>query len=206
MKNSEYILKVLKDKFPSTRCELNYSNVFELLISVILSAQCTDKRVNSVTIDLFKKYPTANLLKDAKQEDVENIIKTCGMYKQKAKNIISASKTLVEKFNGIVPKTIEELTILDGVGRKTASVVLCEGYSIPAMPVDTHVFRVSRRLGLSSGDNVLKVEEDLKKVYDKSEWINLHFRLVLFGRYYCKAIKPLCNECEFKSFCKSKKE
>lgn len=202
MKNNELILNYLKDKFPDSKCELEYNSIFQLLIAVILSAQCTDKRVNTVTKELFKMYPTCYDLAKADINDVKKIISSCGMYNQKAKNIILCSQKLVNNFNGIVPKTLEELMSLDGVGRKTASVVLCEGYKIPAMPVDTHIFRVSRRLGLSNSNDVLGVENDLKALYKESEWIDLHFRLVLFGRYFCKAIKPDCQNCELKKICK----
>lgn len=201
-KNEYYILNFLKDKFPDATCELNYGSIFQLLIAVMLSAQCTDKRVNMVTKTLFDKFPDAESLSKANIEEVEEIIKMCGMYHQKSKNIISCSKKLIEDFNGEVPKTIEELTTLDGVGRKTASVVLCEGYHIPAIPVDTHIFRLSKRLGLSNGKNVEEVEKDLRRLYKKEDWIDLHFRLVLFGRYYCKAIKPQCENCELKNICK----
>ncbi|MBQ7307841.1 MAG: endonuclease III [Clostridia bacterium] len=206
MKNSKFILDYLKQKFPEAKCELNYSNIFELLIAVILSAQCTDKRVNQVTQILFKKYPTMYELQNANLVDVEEIIKPCGMYHQKAKNLILCSQRLVKFFSGQVPNTIEELTTLNGVGHKTASVVLCEGFKIPAMPVDTHIFRVSKRLGLSNGKTVEKVEEDLKKIYPESDWIDLHFRIVLFGRYFCKAIKPECINCGLKDICNFYKE
>ena len=206
MNNAKFILEFLKQKFPNAKCELNYSNTFELLIAVILSAQCTDKRVNQTTKILFSKYPTALSLSNAKISDIEEIIKPCGMYHQKAKNLVLCSQKLVKLYNSQVPKTIEKLTILDGVGHKTASVVLCEGFNIPAMPVDTHIFRVSKRLGLSNGNNVKKVEEDLKMLYPKSDWISLHFRIVLFGRYFCKAIKPSCSECGLKDICVFYKE
>lgn len=201
MKNSELILNYLKDKFPNPKCELEYNSVYQLLIAVILSAQCTDKRVNSVTKELFKIYPNCYDIAKADIDTVKKIISSCGMYNQKAKNIISCSQKLVNNFNGIVPNTLEELITLDGVGRKTASVVLCEGYKLPAMPVDTHIFRVSKRLGLSNSEDVLGVEKDLKALYKENEWIDLHFRLVLFGRYICKAIKPDCQNCELKKIC-----
>ena len=206
MTDSELFLNTLKAKFPEARCELNYNSVFQLVICVILSAQCTDKRVNIVTKELFKCYPTAEKLANADISDVENIIKPCGMYRQKAKNIIACSQKIINNFGGEIPKTIEELTTLDGVGRKTASVVLVEGYKIPAMPVDTHIFRVSRRLGLSEANDVLGVEKDLRSLYPESEWVALHFRIVLFGRYYCKAVKPECENCEFRATCKYLKE
>ena len=202
MTDSKIFIDYLNEKFPTAHCELRYDSIFQLMISVILSAQCTDKRVNMVTEELYQKYPDAIKMSQANIEDIERIIKPCGMYHQKAKNIINCSKKLLTDFDGIVPKTIEELTTLDGVGRKTASVILCEGYKIPAMPVDTHIFRISRRLGLSKGENVIDVEKDLRKIFPESEWVELHFRMVLFGRYFCKAVKPDCQNCKLKEYCK----
>lgn len=204
MNYNNRILNYLKEKFPISKCELNYNSIFQLLIAVMLSAQCTDKRVNLVTKDLFEKYPTCEKLATANITDIEEIIKPCGMYHQKARNIIACSKKLVDDFKCVVPNTLEELTSLAGVGRKTASVVLCEGFNIPAMPVDTHIFRVSKRLGLSNGKDVLEVENDLKKQFNKKDWIDLHFRFVLFGRYFCKAIKPQCEDCQLKDICTKK--
>lgn len=202
MKNSQIVYNFLCNKYPNAKCELNYDSIFQLLISVILSAQCTDERVNRVTPILFKKYPTPFELMNANIEDVESIIKVCGMFHQKAKNIINASKKIVSNFEGNIPNNIEDLMTLDGVGRKTASVVLVEGFSIPAMPVDTHIFRVSKRLGLSNSNDVQGVENDLCKIFPKEVWCDLHIKLIFFGRYFCKAQNPNCNECGLKDVCK----
>jgi len=190
-------INTLRSIIENPVCELNYENNFQLLIAVILSAQCTDKRVNIVTKDLFKKYPTAFELSVADVEEVENIIKSCGFYKSKANNIIKASKQLVDNFNGQVPSEMTELTELAGVGRKTANVVRAVGFNIPSMPVDTHVFRVSNRLGLAEAKDVYTCEKQLLKNIDKEDLIDAHHLLILFGRYYCKAISPKCNECPF---------
>lgn len=198
---SAFVIENLKNLITNPKSELNYKNSFELLIAVILSAQCTDKRVNEVTKELFKKFDTCEKLGYASIEEIEGIIKPCGFYKNKAKHIIEASRKLAEDFGGEVPKDLESLTSLSGVGRKTASVILAVAFEIPAMPVDTHVFRVSKRLGLSKGKNVLEVEKDLKKIIPKEHWIDMHHYLLLFGRYYCKALKPSCENCRFKEIC-----
>jgi endonuclease-3 len=173
--------------FPNPKCELDFSNNFELLVAVILSAQCTDKRVNKVTPQLFAKFPTPHDFAVAKQEDVEKMIYSCGFYAQKAKSIISASKDIIQKFDGQVPSTFEQLTSLRGVGRKTANVVLSVAFNQPAIAVDTHVFRVAHRLGLSNANTPLGVEKDLMKLFKPSSWSKIHYQMVLFGRYYCKA-------------------
>ena len=201
-KNYLFIKQNLENLITDPKTELNYKNTFELLIAVILSAQCTDKRVNVVTKELFKRFDTCEKLGFANPEEIENIIKPCGFYKSKAKHIIEASRLLFEEFNGKVPNNLEDLSKLSGVGRKTASVILAVAYNIPAMPVDTHVFRVSRRLGLSKGKDVLEVEKDLRKIIPEQDWIDMHHYLLLFGRYYCKAIKPACENCCFKEICK----
>ena len=199
---SNYIYEELGKMFPDAMCELDYNNPFELIVAVTLSAQTTDKRVNIVTKDLFKKYPSALELMNAEYDDVKEIIKSIGLTSTKTKNIINLSKELVTRYNGIVPKTMEELVTLPGVGRKTASVVLAVAYNIPAIAVDTHVSRVSNRLGLSKSNDVLKIENDLKNIYDEDQWVLVHHRLLFFGRYFCKAKNPLCEECKFKEFCK----
>ena len=196
-----FVISTLKELIPNPQSELIYNNPFELLIAVILSAQCTDKRVNQVTKVLFKKYNSCEKLGSANIEEIEEIIKPCGFYKVKAKHIIEASRKLSEDFNGEVPRELELLSSLSGVGRKTASVVLAVAYGIPAMPVDTHVFRVSKRLGLSKGKTVLEVERDLRKIIPEKDWIDSHHYLLLFGRYYCKAIRPNCENCKFKEIC-----
>lgn len=200
-KTAYEIFDILKDLIKYPKTELIYSTDFELLVAVILSAQCTDKRVNLVTKDLFKKYNTPIQFAGLKQEELENLIHPCGFYKNKAKNIIEASKVIVEKYNGCVPQDFNELVKLPGVGRKTASVMLIVAYNLPAMPVDTHVFRVSNRIGLAKTNNVLECEKQLKKLYKKDDWGNLHHLLILFGRYYCKAIKPQCENCVLKNYC-----
>ena len=199
---SNYIYEELGKMFPDAMCELDYNNPFELIVAVTLSAQTTDKRVNIVTKDLFKKYPSALELMNAEYNDVKEIIKSIGLTSTKTKNIINLSKELVTRYNGMVPKTMEELVTLPGVGRKTASVVLAVAYNIPAIAVDTHVSRVSNRLGLSKSNDVLKIENDLKNIYDEDQWVLVHHRLLFFGRYFCKAKNPLCEECKFKEFCK----
>ena len=205
MKESKYIIQELKKLFPDAKCELSFTNPYTLLVSVILSAQCTDKRVNQVTPELFKKYPTVYDLAKANQSDVEMIIKSCGFYNNKAKNIIACSKQIVDNYNGEVPTKLEDLIGLSGVGRKTANVVLSTAFNIPATAVDTHVFRVSNRIGIVSASNVDECEKQLMQSFPKEEWLNLHQCLVLFGRYICKAQKPSCENCVFSDICKESK-
>ena len=181
--------------FPNAKCELNYNNLFELIICVVLSAQTTDKRVNEVTIELFKKYGNYSLLSKADIVDVETIIKPLGMYKIKAKNIIELSKKL-DKL-GFIPDSLEGLMELDGVGRKSANVILSEYFKIPRIAIDTHVYRTSLRLGLASG-SVLEVENKLMATFEEKYWYFIHIHLVLLGRYICKAKKPLCDKCLIK--------
>lgn len=203
MKNSQNmaILELLRLQHPNAECELNFNSPFELLIAVILSAQCTDKRVNLVTEKLFKVYNTPLQFAVLSEEDLRPFIYSCGFFNNKAKNIINMSKKLVELYDSIVPKTMEELILLDGVGRKTASVVLAVAYNIPSMPVDTHVFRLSRRIGFSSGDNVLAVEKDLCSLFPKKYWNKLHHYLIFHGRYVCTSQKPDCVKCNIKEYC-----
>lgn len=201
------ILKELEKLFPNAGCELIYNNVFELLIAVSLSAQTTDKSVNKVTPYLFSKYPTPYDLQNADINDVENIIRTIGLYKNKSKNIISLSKMLVEKYGGVVPSNMKDLESLPGVGRKTANVVLTEGFNVPRIPVDTHVERVSKRLGIISEDSsVLEVEECLMKLIDEDNWHQAHHLLLFMGRYKCFAKKPDCCNCFYKDKCKYDKK
>lgn len=188
--------------FPSPKCELNYKNNYELLVAVILSAQCTDKRVNIVVGELFKKYDTPQKMLTLTQEELEEKIHSCGFYHNKAKNILSMSRDLIDKFNGEVPQDLEQLQTLAGVGRKTANVVYSEAFGGDAIAVDTHVLRVSNRLALASTDDPYKCELALMKAFDKSKWGKLHLQMVLFGRYICKAQKPLCQECPFTKICK----
>ncbi len=198
-------LNKLKEMFPNASCELVYHNHFELLIAVSLSAQTTDKRVNMVTPVLFEKYSTPYLLANASYNDVYNIIVSLGLAKQKTKNIISLSQKLINDFNGNVPNTFEQLILLPGVGRKTANVILMEGFSIPRIPVDTHVLRVANRLNLVNTNDVLEVEKQLEQLYPMNEWYYVHHTLLFFGRYFCLAKNPKCDECPFNIDCKYKK-
>ena len=182
------VLHILSKIYPAPKSELNYRNTFELLIAVILSAQATDISVNKVTPALFKAYPVAYQLANANQEDIMELLKTIGLYKNKSKFIIGTSKKIVEKFNGEVPQTREELMSLPGVGRKTANVVLAEGFNIPAIAVDTHVERVAKRLKWVAEDaTVLQVEKKLMELIPRQKWGAAHHQLLLFGRYHSRA-------------------
>lgn len=183
------------------KCELNFSNAVQCLVAIILSAQCTDKRVNIVTETLFKKYKTAEDFARADLKELENEIYSTGFYHNKAKNIVFACRDIVEKHNGEIPCDLDELVALDGVGRKTASVFLVEWCKIPAMPVDTHVARISKRLGFSDGKNPEQIEKDLRALLPKDLWCDGHLYMVLFGRYHCTAKNPKCADCEIKNFC-----
>lgn len=194
-------LKILETTYAGAKCGLDFSNPFELLISTILSAQCTDERVNMVTKELYKEYNSAEAMATLSEEEVGEKIKSCGFYKTKGKNILATSKILLEKYNGEVPQTMEELTELPGVGRKTANVVLSNVFGVPAIAVDTHVFRVSQRIGLAKGDNVTKVEEQLMKNIPKNKWSDMHHYIIWHGRKVCKARRPLCDQCNMPPFC-----
>lgn len=192
----------LDELFPNPKCELNYNNDYELLIAIVLSAQSTDKRVNSVTPILFNKYNSLKTLKKAHLEDLESIIRPVGSFRKKASYIKNIATILDDNYSGVVPKDREVLVKFPGVGRKTANVFLGEFYNIPCIAVDTHVERVSKRLKLASkNDNPLKIEKRLEKVFFKDVWAKRHLQLVLFGRYYCKAIKPECKNCKLKDIC-----
>ncbi len=201
MERTKEIVEKLDELFPEPKCELEYNSTYELLVAVILSAQCTDKRVNIVTKELFKSYNTPEKMLTLSQEKLENIIHSVGFYHNKAKNILSMSKNLIEKFNGEVPNDLNKLQTLAGVGRKTANVVYSEAFKGDAIAVDTHVLRVSNRLGLVKTDEPYKCELKLMELFDKSRWSKLHLQLVHFGRYICKAIKPACMDCPFTKFC-----
>lgn len=191
--------------FSNPKCELLYNNDYQLLISIVLSAQSTDKRVNSVTPILFDKYKSLEALKQASLSDIESIIRPVGSYHKKASYVIGIAKILVDVYNGVVPVDREALEKMPGVGRKTINVFLSEFYNVPAIAVDTHVERVSKRLRLAyAKDNVLTIEKKLMKKFPKEEWGKRHLQLVLFGRYYCKAVKPLCEDCKLKDICRKK--
>ena len=199
---SDLVYLELKKIFPNAMCELNFTSDYELMVAVILSAQCTDARVNTVTPILFKKYPTFKDLSRADILDVEEIIKPCGFFHNKAKNIIEASKQVCENFGGKLPNKMEDLITLAGVGRKTANVLLSNVFQTPSIAVDTHVFRVSNRIGLSKSGDVFTCERQLMNSIRKENWSEMHHLLVLFGRYHCKARKPACEKCPLKNVCK----
>lgn len=202
MNNANLIQGEMEKMYPDAKCELIYHNLFELLIAVVLSAQTTDKNVNSVTPDIFKIYPTPAMLMNANLKDLEIIIKKLGLYKNKAKNLIALSKDLMEKYAGTIPSTRQELISLPGVGNKTAAVILIEGYKIPAFPVDTHVMRVSKRLNLClDKDNPDMIEYKLSKIFEPNLWARLHHQFIFHGRYCCHAKKPKCQNCLLANIC-----
>ena len=187
--------------FPNACCELDYRNVYELSVAVILSAQTTDKSVNKVTPMLFEKYPDLDHLASANIQDVERIIQTIGLYKRKSIYIIEFARFIINEYYGIIPNTIEELIKVPGIGRKTANVIISEGYKLPGFAVDVHVTRVSNRLGLVNTTDPNKIEMILKELFPKDEWHIMHHRLIFMGRYLCKAQKPECNRCPFINKC-----
>ena len=204
MKKNDLLLEYLDELFPEPKCELNYSNDYELLIAIVLSAQTTDKSVNKVTDILFKKYNSLEKLSKASIEEIYSIIKPIG-FKKKSVYVKEISTILLKEYKGIVPDKKELLIKLPGVGGKTANVFLSEYYNYPYIAVDTHVERVSKRLKLAyKNDNVLTIEKKLMKRFSRDIWAKLHLQLVLFGRYYCKAINPECNNCKLKDICNYK--
>ena len=195
------VLEDLRHGYPDARTELDYGTPFELLIATILSAQATDVSVNAATPKLFKKYPTPKKMAKATPEEVEPLIRTIGLYRNKAKNIVATARALVETFGGEVPNDFDAIQTLPGVGRKTANVVLSNAYGRPGIAVDTHVGRLARRLGFSKHDNPDKVENDLEKLFPINDWIFLHHALILHGRRVCDARKPKCETCELLEHC-----
>lgn len=202
MTKKREIIDILMNTYGGAKCGLDFSTPFQLLVATILSAQCTDVRVNIVTPELFCAYPDPQSMSKAEILDVERLIRTCGFYKNKAKNIVGTSLKLCEQYDGLVPSTMEELTQLDGVGRKTANVVMANAYGIPAIAVDTHVFRVSNRLGLANAKNVEQTEMQLQKAIPKAMWSDMHHALIWHGRKVCAARKPKCEECNLSHLCK----
>ena len=197
----------LDELYPNPKCELNYTTDYELVIAVMLSAQTTDKKVNIVTSKLFSKYPSLKALKKASIDDISNIIYILGTYNRKAYYVKEIARILDEEYNGVVPNDRKILESLPGVGRKVANVVLSEWFKEETIAVDTHVERVSKRLGLAlDNDDVRQVEEKLKKSFSKDTWSKRHLQLVLFGRYKCKSIKPECDLCKLKDICKYQKK
>ena len=198
------ILDTLKKMYPDAKCALNFTNHLELLISVILSAQCTDNMVNKVTPALFKRYKSASDFAEANPRELERMIFSCGFYRAKAANIIKAGAVLRDKFHSQVPKTMEELIEIPGVARKTANVVLGNAHGlVQGIAVDTHVRRVSQRLGLTKNNDPVKIEQDLMKLLPREEWFLITYRLIEHGRHICDAKKPLCPECPLRPFCPS---
>lgn len=193
--------QALAELYPDAHCALIHQSPFQLLIATILSAQCTDKMVNKVTPNLFARYPDPAAFADARLEDVEKLIQATGFYHNKAKNIIACARALLERHGGVVPETLFELHALPGVGRKTANVVLGDAFGVPGMVVDTHVHRLSRRLGLTKNNTPEKIEQDLMKLFPKEAWTKLGHRLIYHGRQVCDAKKPRCNECTLREFC-----
>lgn len=203
MNKEKEILNYLNEIIPNPVCELNYNKDYELLLAVMLSAQTKDARVNKVTKVLFNKYDSLKKLKEADIKDIENIIKELGNYHKKSEAVINIAKILDEKYNGKVINNRKVLENLPMVGRKTTNVVLSELFNEPTIAVDTHVERVSKRLGLvKKDDDVIKIEEKLKRKFDKNIWSKLHKQFVLFGRYYCTSKKPSCNKCKLQMYCK----
>ncbi|WP_156647177.1 endonuclease III [Lentibacillus sp. JNUCC-1] len=206
-KQIRYCLDQMAEMFPQAKCELNHSNPFELVIAVLLSAQCTDVLVNKVTKELFKKYKTPEDFLTVSLEELQQDIRSIGLYRNKAKNIQKLSKSLLEQHDGQVPRSRDELMQLAGVGRKTANVVASVAFREPAIAVDTHVERVSKRLAMCRWkDSVLEVERTLMRKVPKDEWADTHHRMIFFGRYHCKARNPNCPECPLLSLCREGKK
>lgn len=202
-KNTKAILELLDERYGiEYRCSLEHENAWQLLIATILSAQCTDARVNVVTAELFKKYPSVEALAEAELKELEQDIHSTGFYHNKAKNIIACCKDLRDKFGGEVPRTLEELTSLAGVGRKTANVIRGNIYNDPSIVVDTHVKRISAKLGLTGEEDPFKVEQDLMKALPKDHWILWNIQIITLGREICKAPTPKCGECFLTEYCK----
>ena len=200
-KRAKEIIKILSKEIPDTRIALKFSSPFELLIATILSAQCTDVKVNQVTVDLFKKYRSANDFAESDLTKLEEEIRPTGFYRNKAKSIQKCCQELVKRFEGDVPKTLEELVTLPGVGRKTANVILGNAFGSPGIAVDTHVHRVSQRIGLTNNDDPTKIEFDLMEIVPKEEWTHFSNLLIWHGRRTCKARKPLCQTCSIRKWC-----
>ena len=201
-----HILDTIAEMFPDARCELNHSNPFELTIAVLLSAQCTDETVNKVTEQLFHKYKRPEDYAAVELAELEQDIRRIGLFRNKAKHIQQLCAMLLAQYNGEVPSAYEELVKLPGVGRKTANVVVSNAFGVPAIAVDTHVERVSKRLGLAAPDDtVLQVEQKLMKLVPRQEWTDTHHRLIFFGRYHCKAQNPACGVCPLLDMCKEGK-
>ncbi len=201
MTKSEKVYELLKEAYPDAKCGLDYNTPFQLLISTMLSAQATDKSVNKVTEELYKQYPDLESFLTLTQDEIEEKIKKIGLYKNKAKNIYNMLREIKDKYNGKVPKNMDDLMSLPGVGRKTASVVLVEAFKIPAFPVDTHVFRITRRIGLAKENTADKVSDEMMKKLPKYKWHLMHHLLITHGRTICIAQSPKCSICKVHELC-----
>lgn len=201
-KNQKAILEELRRLYPNARPQLDFTTPFQLLVATILSAQCTDKRVNQVTPSLFAAYPDAKTMAGATPKEIEPLIHSCGFYHHKSRNIVAAAQAIQIQFNGEVPQDMDTIMSLPGVGRKTANVVLANAYGVPGIAVDTHVFRVSNRLGLANAKNVEDTEKQLMAVIPKEDWIDAHHWLIFHGRQVCAARKPACDRCTLRPYCK----
>lgn len=206
MTDTQKILAVLRTEFPDAKSELNFTDPYQLIVAVVLSAQCTDKRVNQVTPALFAEAPDPQSLADMPIERLQQLIHSCGFFRAKAQHLHELAVDLVERFDGKVPQTIEELQTLSGVGRKTANVVYAVGFGGQAIAVDTHVFRVANRLGLATADNVLDTERQLMAAIPQDMWTDSHHYLLLHGRYVCKSQRPQCDVCPAQSLCRYYKQ
>ena len=201
IQRAKIISKILNKTYPKITVPLRSRNVFTLLISVLLSAQCTDVNVNNVTKDIYTKYYQPEDFVKLGRKKIENLIKKIGIFRIKAKSIYNLSKILIKKYNGRVPKTFEELEKLPGVGHKTASVVMSQGFGYPAFPIDTHIHRLAQRWGLSNGKNVIQTERDLKRLFPKKKWNKLHLQIIYYGREYCKARDCFGISCKICTSC-----
>jgi len=200
---AKVIYRQLGKNYPNVRCELDYKNAFQLLVATVLSAQCTDKRVNQTTPALFKKYPNPQKMAKADLRDIQKLVKSTGFFRAKAKNIKGLSKKIMEEFDGKVPSNLEDLITLPGVGRKTANVVLGHAFGIPGITVDTHFGRLSRRFGWSKQNNPVKVEFEVGELIPEKEWTNLSQRMIWHGRRVCHSRKPACGACALAKLCPS---
>ena len=203
---AKIVLKILNKTYPKTPIPLKHKNIFTLLISVLLSAQCTDLNVNNVTKNIYPKYYKPIHFVKLGRKKIEKLIRSIGIFRIKAKSVYNLSKTLVEKYKGKVPKTFEELEELPGVGHKTASVVMSQGFGLPAFPVDTHIHRLAQRWGLTNGKNVIQTEQDLKRLFPKKYWNKLHLQIIWYGREYCKARECYGISCKICTSCYPKRK
>ncbi len=199
------ILSLLKEHYPDVKTRLNFKNGYECIVAVSLSARTTDNQVNNITPVLFKSYSDIYKLAAAQPSDIEPLINKCGLYKNKSRNLVKMANVIVKEFRGEIPDNMSDLLTLPGVGRKTANVVISTLFDQPAIAVDTHVFRVSRRLGMASGKDAHKVERELMKAIPKEDWSETHHRLIAHGREVCRSRKPICDNCFLKNICPQKK-